>query len=68
MYSSLNLNVPNSLYTDNAFFSLLKTDMHVNKASTQEQVQGVRMRVKQEGKREKKRMSVDIFREKKRFI
>ena len=62
MYSSSNLNVPNSLYTDIAYFSLSKIDMHVNKVSTQELVQGMRMRV--EGKREKKRMSVDTFRKK----
>ena len=58
MYPSSNLNVPNSLYTDIAFFSLSKHDMHVNKVSTQELVQGMRMRL--EPKREKKRMSVDI--------
>lgn len=62
VYSSSNLNVPNSLYTDIAFLSLSKIDMHVNKVSVQELVQGMRMRV--ECKKEKKRMSVDIFRKK----
>ena len=38
VYSSSNLNVPNSLYTDIAYFSLSKIDMHVNKVSTQELV------------------------------
>ena len=40
--------------------------MHVNKVSAQELVQGMRMRV--ECKREKKRMSVDIFRKKKVYL
>ena len=40
--------------------------MHVNKVSAQEQVQGMRTRV--EGKREKKRMSVDIFGKKEVYL
>ena len=66
MYSSSNLNVPNSLYTDIAFFSPSKIDMHMNKVSMQEQVQGMKMRV--ECKREKKRMSVDIFGKKEVYL
>ena len=40
--------------------------MHVNKVSVQELVQGMRMRV--ECKKEKKRMSVDIFRKKEVYL
>ena len=40
--------------------------MHVNKVSTQELVQGIKMRV--ECKREKKKMSVDIFGKKEVYL
>ena len=66
MYSSSNLNVPNTLYTDIAFFSPSKIAMNVNKVSMQEQVQGIKIRV--ERKREKKRMSVDIFGKKEVYL